>query len=452
VYIVVDDMGYGDLGCFGSRSIKTPHLDRMAAEGMRFTQAYSGCTVCAPARSTLMTGHHMGHTSVRLNTGGVPLRDEDLTLAEVLKQAGYATGGFGKWGLGDLDTPGVPEKQGFDIFYGYYHQIHAHYYYPDYLVRNGVKVPLPGNKDFYRAKPPATGAFPAVDPKSGLRRQYTHDLIFAETLAFIRANKDRRFFCYAPWTPPHGRLEIPEADPAWQAYKDKPWSKKARVTAAMVSMVDRQVGEVLALLKELGLDKNTIVFFTSDNGAAERFDGELDCSGPLRGRKRDMYEGGLRAPLIVRWPDRIAPGRVSGHLCYFPDVLPTLAELAGAPVPAGIDGLSFIPELLGPGTAGREQAAHDYLYWEWHQYNWGQRRLVEGGLMQATRMGKWKAVRHSADQPVELYDLSSDVGETRNVAGKFPDVAKKMQILLRTARTDPRPQSEPAKPGNRSYR
>ncbi|MCP4640030.1 MAG: arylsulfatase, partial [bacterium] len=340
--------GYADLGCYGSKALETPRIDRMAAEGMRFTDAYSGCTVCAPARSTLMTGKHMGHAVLRGNTGGISMPASETTVAEVLKTQGYATGGFGKWGLGDINTEGVPEKNGFDLFYGYYHQIHAHYYYPGYLIRNGRKETLPGNAN-------------------GKRKDYSHYLIFEEAKRFIRENRDTPFFCYCPWTPPHGRYEIPEDEPAWLKYKDKKgWGKNAKVAAAMDEMLDRHVGEVLDLLKELDIDDNTIVFFCSDNGASERFEGELDSCGPLRGRKRAMSEGGIRVPMIARWPGRVQAGSVSDLPWYFPDVMPTFAELAGADTPDEIDGVSVAPTLLGQG----DQQKHECLYWEWPSYNW----------------------------------------------------------------------------------
>ena len=303
VFIIVDDMGWMDLGCYGSRHIKTPNINRMAAEGMRFMQAYSGCTVCAPARSVLMTGLHMGHTPVRGNTGGIPLLDEDITVAEVLKKAGYVTGGFGKWGLGEVGTTGVPEKQGFDEFFGYYHQVHAHDYWTPYLWQNSKKVPITGEE--------------------GSAERYSHNWIFMKTLDFISRNKDKTFFCYAPWTPPHGKYQIPESDPAWQMYKDKPWPRNAKVAAAMDTMLDRHVGLLLTLLKKLNIDENTIVFFVSDNGAAQRFDGVLDSSGPIRGFKRSLYEGGIRVPMIVRWPGKIAPAKLSNLQCSFADVIPT---------------------------------------------------------------------------------------------------------------------------------
>ncbi len=431
IFIMVDDLGWADLGCYGSKAISTPNIDRMASEGIRFTDAYSGCMVCAPARSVLMTGFHTGHTSVRSNTGGVPLEDSDITVAEVLKQAGYRCGGFGKWGLGDVRTSGVPKKQGFDVFFGYYHQIHAHDYWTDYLWRNSEKIDMTGEK--------------------GSAERYTHYRIFEQTMDFIRQNKDRPFFCYAPWTPPHGKFQIPEDEPVWAMYKDKEWPKDAKVAAAMDTMVDRHVGELLGLLKELGIDERTVVFFCSDNGAAFRFEGVLDSSGPLRGRKRDMYEGGIRVPMIVRWPGKIQAGQVSEHVWYFVDVMPTLAELAGAGkyVPGGIDGISVVPTLLG---RAEEQKKHEYLYWEWHLYDWSKRENVPNGLMQAVRMGKWKVVRHRSDEAFELYDLEKDVGEENNLAGQHSGVMRKIEAYIKRTRVEPRPQIEPEMPEGKVFR
>ncbi len=431
IFIMVDDMGYADLGCYGSKTIQTPRIDKMAAEGMRFTQVYSGCTVCAPARSTLLTGTHMGHTSVRGNTGGIPLLATDVTVAEVLKKADYTCGGFGKWGVGDIDTEGVPEKNGFDTFYGYYHQIHAHDYYPDYLIRNGKKEMLPGNA-------------------GKKRKQYTHHLIFDEMMQFIRDNKDQSFFCYAPWTPPHGKYQIPRDEPALAQYKDKGWPKNETIVAAMDTMIDRQVGEIIDLLKELGLDDNTIIFFCSDNGASERFDQVHQSSGPLRGKKRDMYEGGLRVPMIVRWPGKIKAGSESDLQWYFPDVLPTLADLAGVSgeVPACVDGLSVVPTLTGKG----DQPAHECLYWEWPRYEWSKKRYAPNGVQQAVRSGDWKMLRYRQDQPWQLYDLAKDIGERHDVAAEHPDVVQRLDAWVTKNRTEMRPQIEPAMPEGKMFR
>ncbi len=450
LFIMVDDMGYADPGCYGGKAIPTPNMDKIAKQGLRFTQAYAGSTVCAPSRCSLMTGFHQGHASVRGNTGGIALRDEDVTVAELLQQAGYATGGFGKWGLGDLRTTGVPEKQGFDVWYGYYHQIHAHYYCPDYLIRTGKKEMLPGNKGFYK-KHKRTGPFPLVEPGTGEKRQYAAYLIFEETKKFIRehAQSQKSFFCYAAWTPPHGEYIIPETDPAWKQFANKKWSLKARIVASYVAMIDRQVGELMDLLEELNIDDNTIVFFCSDHGADSDFDGILDSCGPLRGKKRSMHEGGLRVPMIVRWPGTIKAGTVSDLQWYFPDVLPTFAELAGISeqVPPNIDGLSIVPTLLGQED---RQKRHPYLYWEWPTYNWGKRQYT--GMMQGLRQGDWKLVRHSTKEPWQLYDLSKDISETNNLAKKHLEIVKQLDALVREAHVDQRPQIEPSAPKGKKYR
>jgi arylsulfatase A-like enzyme len=412
VYIVADELGYYELSCMGHSHLQTPRIDRLAGEGLRFTQCLAGSSLCAPTRCTLMTGKHSGHTSVRTNGGGTPLRAEEDTIASVLKRAGYATGGFGKWGCGGRGSTGVPERHGFDLFVGYYDQVHAHSYYPAYLVRNSQELPLAGNRG----------------GRSG--QTYSHYVIMDEARRFIRENKDRPFFCYLPITPPHGMFDIPESDPAWKLYADKPWPLEARRYAAMVSMLDRHVGEVLDLLKELGLDEKTIVFFSGDNGGNDYFPDKDHPRGfhapnvdprtgvAFRGKKGTLYEGGLRVAMLARWPGKIEPGRVSDHLCYFPDALPTLAELAGATPPSDIDGISLVPELVGQ-KASRKQPAHEYLYWE-----------LNGQT--AVRMGQWKAVQPKG-KPWELYDLSNDTSEARNVAAAHADVLEKLKSLAKQA-------------------
>ncbi len=428
VYIMSDELGYYELSCMGHPHFVTPTIDRLAEEGIRFTQALAGSSVCAPTRCCLMTGKHAGHASVRKNGGGTPLRAEEETLASVLKREGYATGGFGKWGCGGRGSTGVPETHGFDVFVGYYDQVHAHSYYPPYIVRNSEEVPLEGNHG-------------GSDGQT-----YSHYVIMDEALKFIRANRDRPFFCYLPVTPPHGIFDIPDDDPAWALYQDKPWPEPARRYAAMVNMVDRNVGQVLGLLKELGLDRDTILFFCGDNGGMDYFrdeDHPRGFHGPnvnpetgvaFRGQKGNLYEGGLRIPMIVAWPGRIRPGRTSDLLWYFPDVLPTLAELAGATPPDDIDGLSIVPELLGSDAAGRKQPEHEYLYWEL-------------GGQTAVRMGHWKAVRprrrrgkKRAEPAWELYDLSADIQEQNDLAEKHPDVLAKMTAFAEAAH-------EPAREG-----
>lgn len=417
IFIMVDDMGYHDLGCYGSKMILTPNIDKMCAEGIKFTDCYSGASTCAPARSTLMTGYHKGHAPVRSNTGGVPLFPEDVTVAEVLKKADYATGGFGKWGLGNQGKQGAAEQQGFDLFFGYYNQYHAHSYYNTHLFRNSERVDLEThthNAIYYNNGEPV---------KKYTR--YDHYAIFDETVKFIRENKDRPFFCYAPWTPPHGYWMIPEDDPAWALYRDKPWDRAAKVAAAMSSMVDRHVGEILALLKELGIDERTIVFFMSDNGPEPIVGEPLNSNGELTGAKWTLNEGGIRVPMIVRWPGTIKAGQVSDLPWYFPDVMPTLAELAGvsSETPKDIDGISIIPTLLGVG----KQEKHKYLFWE------------EGGG-RAVRMGYWKGIGKQG--AVRLYDLSKDIGEKNDLAAQHPDIAKQIGDIMVEAWVEPRSQQD----------
>jgi arylsulfatase A-like enzyme len=418
VHFVIDELGYYELSGMGHPDHRTPNIDRLAAEGLRFTQCLAGGPVCAPTRCALMTGKHAGHMTVRANGGFDPLREGEETIASVLKRAGYATGGFGKWGCGARGTSGVPEKHGFDLFFGYYDQRHAHTYFPRYLVRNSQEVPLPGN----------TG-----DTKKG--QTFSHHLIVDEAKKFLRANRGRPFYAYLPWTPPHGRFGLPADEPSWALYRDKPWPEDAKIYAAMVNMVDRQVGEVRALLAELGVDKNTLILFSGDNGGLNYFRGAGRPDGlfqpntdprtgvKFRGFKGDLYEGGLRVPFIAHWPGKVAAGGVTDHLCYFPDVLPTLAELAGAACPKDVDGISLVPELLGAAAAGRPQPRHEYLYWEHRQDV-------------AVRAGNWKAVRRGGPaKPWELYDLSRDVSEAHDVAARHPEVVEKLKAFTAAAHT-----------------
>jgi arylsulfatase A-like enzyme len=414
IYIVSDELGYHEPGFMGNRNIQTPNLDRLAAEGVVFRNMLAGSSVCAPTRCCLLTGKHSGHTSVRSNGGGTPLRAEEETIASVLKRRGYATGGFGKWGCGGRDSTGVPEKHGFDVFLGYYDQVHAHTYYPPYLIRNSKEMPLAGNRG-------GTGG-----------QTYSHYVIHDAAMNFIREHRQGPLFAYLPYTPPHGNFDIPDSDPAWSIYRDKPWPEPARRYAAMVTLVDRQVGELLALLKQLGIDENTIVLFSGDNGANDYFKSAKhprgvhggnkhpDTGVEYRGTKGTLYEGGLRVPFVARWPGKIAPGRVSEHLGYFPDVLPTIAEVAGATAPADIDGVSILPELVGEAAAGRKQAQHAYLYWE-----------INGWT--AIRQGSWRAVQPKASQPWELYDLSADPSESRDLAAMKPEILKRLTALAAKA-------------------
>ncbi|HUW18845.1 MAG TPA: sulfatase-like hydrolase/transferase [Sedimentisphaerales bacterium] len=414
VFIMADDLGYGDLGCYGQKLTKTPRVDQMAAEGMRFTQCYAGACVCAPSRSVLMTGQHTGHTRVRENscrTGGVrdeitgggcrlPLMDEDVTVAEVLKQAGYATGITGKWGLGDPGTTGVPNKQGFDEWFGYLNQNHAVFYYTDYLWHNEEKVTLEGNKN-------------------GRQQQYTHDLFTDFAVDFIRRHRGRPFFLYVAYTSPHFNMEVPSTEP----YTDKPWPEKAKIFAAMVTRMDRDVGRILDLLSALGIDDNTIVFFCSDNGAAGSGGPMFNSSGPLKGGKGGFHEGGIRTPMVVRWPGKVPAGKVSDAPWYYADVMPTLAELAGAKPPVNIDGISVLPALLG---RKQQNLSDRFMYWE----------SPPPKLHQVVRWRNWKARRPKPDQPLELYNLAEDLREEHNVADRYPDVIDVFEEYLKTARTE----------------
>lgn len=429
VYIMSDEVAYYELSHMGNEKIHTPRIDRMAAEGIRFTQALAAAPVCGPLRGAMMTGKHMGHSSVRANDGGTPLRADEVTIAEMLKKRGYATGGFGKWGAGGRGSTGVPEKHGFDVFFGYYDQVHAHSFYPPHLVRNSQEVPLAGN----------------AGGRSG--QTYSHYEIMDEALKFIRENKDRPFFCYLPITPPHGMYDIPKDDPAWKLYADDAWTKSDQVSndaknyAAMVTMVDRNVGQVIDLLEELGLEENTILFFTGDNGGQDRFSSKKHPRGffgpnvdpktgtEFRGGKGSLYEGGLRIPYLARWPGKIKPNRVSKHLCYQVDVMETLAELTGADAPKN-DGLSILPELLGEEAVGHKQQQHEYLYWEYRAHT-------------AVRMGDWKAIRTGQDWA--LYDLATDISERNNISEVHPQVLDKMKAYATAAH-------EPARPGKFSDR
>jgi arylsulfatase A-like enzyme len=414
IFIMADDLGYGDLGCYGQKLIQTPSIDRMAAEGMRFTQCYAGACVCAPSRSVLMTGQHTGHTRVRENkcrvggvpdevTGGgcrLPLLPEDVTVAEVLKEAGYATGITGKWGLGEAGTTGVPTRQGFDEWFGYLNQNHAVFYYTDYLWRNEEKVALEGNRD-------------------GRQQQYTHDLFTDFALDFIRRHQDKPFFLYVPYTIPHFNIEVPSTEP----YADKPWPEKAKTFAAMITRMDRDVGRILDLLAELGIDDNTIVFFCSDNGAAGSGGPMFNSSGPLKGGKGGFQEGGIRTPMVVRWPGNVPAGKVSDATWYYADVMPTLAELAGTKPSANIDGVSVVPALL---AGEQHNLSERFIYWE----------SPPPKLHQVVRWRNWKARRREPGQRLELYNLADDLGEDNNIAEQHPEVIAVFEEYLKTARTD----------------
>jgi len=399
IFILADDLGYGDLGCYGQKRIQTPNIDRIAAGGVRFTQVYAGDTVCAPSRCALMTGKHVGHCRIRGNKQDAYLESSEVTVATVLKRAGYRTGIFGKWGLGGAGTPGVPNLQGFDEWFGYLDQGHAHTFYPDHLWEN--------QREFY------------IPKNYSMKGQYSHDLLTPRAINFIEASKRTPFFLYLAYTIPHANDELGLATgngmevPDLGSYKDETWPEPEKGFAAMITRMDKDIGKLMASLKSFGLDDNTLVIFSSDNGAHKEggHDPEFFHShGDLRGIKRDLYEGGIRVPTVARWPGKIKPGQVSDQVWAFWDVLPTFAAIAGTPAPEGLDGISMLNALLG-----ESQQSHEYLYWEFH----------ERGFSQAVRLGN-----------IELYDLSNDPGEKSNVAAQHPEIVSKIASIMQTARTD----------------
>jgi arylsulfatase A-like enzyme len=420
---MADDLGYGDLGCYGQARIKTPNLDRLAADGMRFTQAYAGSTVCAPSRCSLMTGLHTGHALIRGN-GDQFLRPQDVTLAEVLKKGGYHTGLIGKWGLGNENTPGVPEKQGFDEFLGYLDQVHAHDYYTDALWR-------------YDDRTRFSGQIVLPPNQAGKRGKYIPDLLSQAGMNYIRINKPdpsgdyRSFFLFLSYTIPHANneeaarggngMQVPDEG----IYANESWPPAEKGKAAMITRMDADIGHLLDLLDQLKIRDQTLIVFTSDNGPHK--EGGVDpkffnSSGGLRGFKRDLYEGGIRVPLIVCWPGKVKPGQVNEEPWAFWDVLPTMADIARVKPPKDIDGISMLPTL-----AGRTQTNHhEFLYWEFH----------ERGFQQAARMGDWKAVRLKPEGPIELYNLRKDPSERDNVANAHPDIRDKLGNYLKSARTN----------------
>jgi len=434
IYILADDLGYGDLSCYGQTNFSTPNIDKLAENGMRFTQHYSGSTVCAPSRSALMTGQHTGHTFIRGNKevqpeGQFPLEDKAVTMAEALKEVGYTTGAFGKWGLGSPGSEGDPNNQGFDEFYGYNCQRIGHHYYPYHMWHNQEKIMLEGNKG------KGTG-------------EYGPENIQQYALKFLEDNKNKPFFMYYPSIIPHAELYAPEEYMAKYRGKFLPEKEYKGVDdgenfrlgpygsqkechaafAAMVDYLDMQVGEIVTKLKELGIYENTLIIFTSDNGPHQEGGANPDyfnSNGPLKGYKRDLYEGGIRVPMIATWEGKIKPGTETDHISAFWDVFPTVAEITGTQTPDNIDGISFLPTLLG-----EEQKKHDYLYWEFH----------ERGGRQAIRKGDWKLVVYNVLDPkktkTELYNLAEDIGEENNIADQHPDLVKELVELLKSSRTE----------------
>jgi arylsulfatase A len=432
VFILADDLGYGDLGSYGQKLIETPNLDKLASKGIRFTQFYAGTSVCAPSRSAFMTGQHTGHTPVRGNKemqpeGQMPIPDSAYTMAEMFKKAGYVTGGFGKWGLGFIGTSGDPNKQGIDKFFGYNCQRQSHNFFPDHLWDNEKRIEL--------ANTPAKQSF------------YAADIIQEKAVSFIEENKSRPFFLYLAYTLPHAALQLPENDKAFAHYKKKfneeakaipaSWDGKGyqpqayprAAYAAMVSRLDSYVGEVMKKLQDMGIEKNTIIVFTSDNGPHREGGNQpefFNSSGGFRGVKRALYEGGIRVPMIVSWPSVIKKPSTSSFAGASWDFFPTFAELLNQPMLPVFDGVSILPTLTGKG----KQKQHEYLYWEFHE---------EGGR-QAVRIGDWKGIRESAiatpNGPIALYNLKNDPKETKNVAAAHPDVVKRIEKILSGARVE----------------
>jgi arylsulfatase A-like enzyme len=429
IYILSDDLGYGDLGCYGQEKIKTPHLDALAKSGLRFTDHYAGSTVCAPSRCSLMTGKHGGHCTVRGNVD-VLMKADEMTVAKVMKNAGYSTACIGKWGIGHPPPPEDPHNNGFDYFFGYLSMWHAHNYYPEFLWKNGEKVQLNNvgkhvEKHYKEGQEELTGY--------GIERNdYTSDLYTNDALEWI-SQQEGPFFLFLSYTIPHANNEALELGgehgmevPDLGLYKDKDWPEAEKGKAAMISRMDSDIGQINEKLQQLGILKNTLVLFTSDNGPHK--EGGVDpeffnSSGDVRGTKRDLYDGGIRVPMIASWPDKIMAGSETDHISAFWDILPTLAELTAQPMPENIDGLSFLPTLNGEFA---NQKQHAYLYWEFH----------EGSSKQALRIGQYKVVRNAPSGPIEVYDVSKDLKEQHNIADQHPDLVAKSKEIFSTVRTD----------------
>ncbi|CAM4088695.1 arylsulfatase [Zobellia roscoffensis] len=424
VFILADDLGYGDLGCYGQETIKTPNIDRLAQEGLLFTQHYAGATVCAPSRNSLMTGQHMGNTTIK--SIEKPIKDSDVTVAELLKDSGYRTGVIGKWGLGNVGTSGYANAQGFDYSFGYYDQIRAHNYYPDYLMENGQRYPLK-NEVVYVSD--STNYAMGIGSAAVKKEEYSNDLFTEKAIDFIEADRKDPFFLYLAYTIPHANnesfllnehgMEVPD----FGIYENEDWPSPKKSGAAMISRLDSYVGRLTNLLKEKNLDKNTIVIFTSDNGPHQEGGWRLEyfnSNGQLRGMKRDLYEGGIRVPFIARWPGKINPG-LTDQVTTFWDFLPTACDLAGATKPKSTDGISYLPTLLGRKD---KQLQHPFLYWE----------FKTNIARYAIRAGNHKLVK--IDYPkndstsIELFDLGLDTEEKNNLANKMPKKVEELTAVL----------------------
>ena len=424
ILVVADDLGYGDLGSYGQTTIQTPYLDQMARDGIRFTNFYAGSTVCAPSRAVLMTGIQVGRNEIRGNKevrpmGQHPLKDGTVTLAEALKEKGYTTGLIGKWGLGGPDSEGEPNKQGFDYFYGYLGQRHAHNFYPEFLFRNTERVLLAGNR-----LPEPKRADGAGQAESKVT--YSHDVLMTEAIEFIESSQETPFFLLLTVTIPHANNEAGEEGmevPEYESYVKEEWPEPQKGLASMITRMDRGIGTIMTRLEDLELSDETLIMFTSDNGPHAEGGNDptyFNSSGPLRGIKRDLYEGGIRVPLIAKWPGTIEAGTTTNHIGYFGDFMGTLLEISDQPVPDSLDSISFLPTLKGSGN----QASHPYLYWEFY----------ERGSRQAVRYDSWKAVRQPMfTGQLELYNLDEDIAESRDVAADYPEIAERMELIMTEA-------------------
>jgi len=431
IYIMADDLGYGDIGVYGSEHIKTPNIDKMAEKGMMFTRHYAGSPVCAPSRCVLMTGKHTGNAIIRGNmqtepSGQLALPNEEVTVAELMKDAGYTTAMIGKWGLGVQNTEGVPDEQGFDYYYGYLDQVLAHNYYPEYLIRNGESELLPNEVKYLDT----TAWHKGLGSYSTVQEVYSNDLFTQDAIKYIGENADTSFFLYLPYTIPHNNGEAPAGEkqevPDLGIYADKDWPDESEAYAAMITRLDEAVGLIMEKLEEKNIADNTLIIFTSDNGPMQEenhlFARFHNSNGNLRGAKRDLYEGGIRVPFLAVWPGKVKAGSTSGHISAFWDFLPTMCDIAGISIPEYTDGISMLPALTG-----QEQPKHDYLYWE----------FPEKGYQQAVLKGDWKAVRtdiqENPNTPFELYNLATDESESNNVAEEYPEVVEELARIANEA-------------------
>ncbi len=412
IFIMADDLGYGDLGCYGQQKIKTPNIDKLASQGIRFTKAYAGGAVCTPSRSILMTGLHNGHTPARDNIPhySTYLQEKDVTVAEILKKAGYRCGGVGKWSLGDAGTVGAATNQGFDMWFGYLNQDHAHYYYTEYL------------DDSYRAE----NNYRYELPKNTQSKQYySHNLITDRALQFIKDAHREPFFLYAAFTLPHfsaksedkDRLTVPSTEP----YTDMKWDEHSKKYASMVNILDQGVGRIVSLVDELGIKENTLIVFTSDNGGHDAVWEEFDTNGPFRGYKGDLTEGGIHVPFIARWTGRIPEGKVSEEVIAFQDMMPTFAELAGVDPPEVTDGISVVKALTGK----KQKNKHKYLYWDYGH--------CRDRYDQAVLLDHWKGIRLGKGEEIQLYDLNKDIGESKDVSASYPEIVLKIEKIMQEA-------------------